>query len=54
MIKTSTHNLLVKPKILYSSPTRSRRIILHLPHAWPYQDAVTGLFAATHAPPHTA
>jgi hypothetical protein len=32
---------------------RSRRIILHLPHAWPYQDAVTGLFA-THAPPHTA
>ena len=33
---------------------RSRRIILHLPHAWPYQEAVTGLFAATHAPPHTA
>jgi hypothetical protein len=32
---------------------RSRRIILHLPHAWPYQHAVTGLFAATHAPPHT-
>jgi len=29
---------------------RARRIILHLPHNWPYRDALDGLFTATHAP----
>jgi hypothetical protein len=33
---------------------RSRRITLHLPLNWPHHDAFTGLFTATHAPPHTA
>ena len=32
----------------------SRRIILHLPLHWPHRDAFSGLFTATHAPPHTA
>jgi hypothetical protein len=31
---------------------RSRRIILRLPLDWPHRDAFTGLFTATHAPPH--
>jgi hypothetical protein len=30
---------------------RARRIILHLPQHWPWQDAWHGLFLATHAPP---
>jgi len=33
---------------------RSRRIILRLPLDWPHRDAFTGLFTATHAPPHQA
>jgi hypothetical protein len=33
---------------------RSRRIILRLPLDWPHRDAFTGLFTATHAPPHKA
>jgi hypothetical protein len=30
---------------------RSRRIILHLPLNWPHQNAFSGLFTASHAPP---
>jgi hypothetical protein len=33
---------------------RSRRITLHLPLNWPHRNAFSGLFTATHAPPHTA
>ncbi|MGH3801633.1 MAG: transposase [Pseudonocardiaceae bacterium] len=33
---------------------RSRRIILRLPLHWPHRHAFSGLFTATHAPPHTA
>ena len=33
---------------------RSRSITLHLPLNWPHHDAFSGLFTATHAPPHTA
>jgi hypothetical protein len=33
---------------------RARRLILHLPAHWPWQNAWHGLFLATHAPPKTA
>jgi hypothetical protein len=33
---------------------RSRHITLHLPLTWPHQDAFSGLFTTTHAPPRTA
>jgi hypothetical protein len=33
---------------------RSRRITLRLPLNWAHRDAFSGLFTATHAPPHTA
>jgi hypothetical protein len=33
---------------------RSRKIILHLPEHWPWADAWTALFTATHAPPAPA
>lgn len=29
----------------------ARRVILHLPHAWPWETAFARLFTATHAPP---
>ena len=32
----------------------ARRIILHLPQAWPWQTAFDRLFTATHAPPTAA
>ncbi|MDO9063546.1 MAG: transposase, partial [Microbacterium sp.] len=32
----------------------ARRITLHLPKAWPWQNAFTRLFTITHAPPPTA
>ncbi len=32
----------------------ARRITLHLPEAWPWQNAFTQLFTVTHAPPPTA
>ena len=32
----------------------ARRIILHLPEAWPWQTAFDRLFTATHAPPPPA
>ena len=32
----------------------ARRIILHLPEAWPWQTAFDRLFTATHAPPPAA
>ena len=32
----------------------ARRIHLHLPQAWPWEDAFARLFTATHAPPPTA
>jgi hypothetical protein len=32
----------------------SRRITLHLPLHGPHRDAFSGLFTATHAPPHPA
>jgi hypothetical protein len=30
---------------------RARRLVLHLPVHWPWADAWTALFTATHAPP---
>ena len=33
---------------------RARKLVLHLPAHWPWADAWTALFTATHAPPATA
>ena len=33
---------------------RARRLVLHLPVHWPWADAWTAPFTATHAPPATA
>ena len=33
---------------------RGRRLVLHLPAHWPWADAWTALFTATHAPPAAA
>jgi hypothetical protein len=33
---------------------RARRLVLHLPEHWPWTDAWTALFTATHAPPAAA
>ena len=45
-------------RALISVPARlarsARRIILHLPEAWPWQTAFDRLFTATHAPPPAA
>ena len=45
-------------RTLISVPARlartARRIILHLPDAWPWQTAFDRLFTATHAPPPPA
>jgi Transposase DDE domain group 1 len=45
-------------RALVSVPARlarsARRIILHLPDAWPWERAFDQLFTTTHAPPHEA